>query len=67
MELRELSNNQLIGLRTDPQFRGYVWGESAPRDPVKGPIMIISVKDGGATGRHGCTLIALGELVRVAK
>lgn len=67
MDVSEFSHNQLVGMAFDKDFRGYVWGESAPPDPTKGPVMLVCVKEPGQTGRKrgACTLIPAGELVRV--
>lgn len=65
MELKELQHNQTVGLKTDDGFRGIVWGESAPADPTVGTVMLIYTKAPGATGKHGCTLIPLAQLVPV--
>jgi hypothetical protein len=66
MEAKHLTQiNQTVGLASDAEFRGIVWGESAPADPVKGPVMLVLTKVPGATGKHGCTLIALADLVVV--
>ncbi len=63
MEAKDLTQlNQLVGLESDPEFRGIVWGESTPADPVLGPVMLVLTQKPGATGKRGCTLIALVDL-----
>jgi len=67
MEMKDVQHNQTVGLASDAEFRGIIWGESAPPDLILGPVMLVYTKAPGATGKHGCTLIPLAQLVKVAR
>jgi len=65
MDMKDVQHNQTVGIKADAAFRGIVWGESTPPDPARGAVMLVYTKEPGATGKHGCTLIPLAELVAV--
>jgi hypothetical protein len=59
--------NMSVSLKSDPAFLGYLFGESYPPDPVLGPVMVVYIKEQGATGKRGIRLFPLSDLVKVER
>lgn len=51
MELKELSNNQTVGLAMDVKFRAIFWGPYVPDDPELGQLALVYVEEPGETGK----------------
>lgn len=67
MERKDVSFNQTVGLEGDPAFRGYIFAESAYPDLKLGPVMLVSIKEPGATGMRGIKLFLLSDLVKLTR